>query len=76
MSFDTKGTQPGLAGAKPEEPKVMHIKCKRDGCKSMRATEIGGQNSLENAGASHNRIYRCLECNTTWGVSTGGYVSF
>lgn len=75
MSFDHKGTQPGLSGTSSEEPKVLHLKCRREGCKSMSATEIGSQDQAQNVGAAHNRMYRCTECGTTWGVSTGGYVA-
>jgi hypothetical protein len=76
MTFDPKGTQPGLAGNAVTQPKVIHMKCRSDNCKSLRAVEISAQNSLENAGAAHNRMYRCVECNSTWGISTGGYVAF
>jgi DNA-directed RNA polymerase subunit M/transcription elongation factor TFIIS len=75
MTFDPKGTQPGLSTTQAEEPKILHMKCRRDGCKSMRATEIGNQNQSENVGATHNRMYRCTDCGTTWGVSTGGFIS-
>jgi DNA-directed RNA polymerase subunit M/transcription elongation factor TFIIS len=75
MSFDPTSTQPGLSGTKAEGPKIIHMKCRRDGCKSMRATELGSQNQSENVGAAHNRMYRCVDCGNTWGVSTGGYVA-
>jgi DNA-directed RNA polymerase subunit M/transcription elongation factor TFIIS len=75
MSFDPKGTQPGLSNDSPAEPKILHIKCRRPECKSMRATEIGAQNQAEHNGVPHNRIYRCVECGNTWGVNTGGFAA-
>lgn len=70
MSIDPKGVQPGLApSAKPEE-EIIHLKCRNMlKCNSLTATEIRIANGRKHGG---QRIYRCTECNHTWGINTGG----
>ena len=68
MPIDPTGTKPGLAPSAVTAPNTIHIKCKRPECKSILAVEITG------AGGQGRHIYRCVECNTTWGVATGGCV--
>lgn len=76
MTFDPKGTTPGLAQSAPLEPKVIHLKCRRDGCTSIRAIEINQGQQVEGTGAAHNRLYQCVECKHTWPMSVGGSVNF
>lgn len=68
--IDPSGTTPGLASkAKPEET-LHNMKCRRDGCPSITATEIkieGGQGL---------RVYRCIECGQTMPVNVGGGAGF
>lgn len=70
MTFDPKGTTPGLDPAQSKD-KTVNMKCKK--CPSMDAVvvDIGGDGSS----ASHNRLYRCVKCNYSWGVSVGGNVN-
>jgi hypothetical protein len=74
MTFDPKGTQPGLANQGAKEPPLVHMKCRQEDCDSMRAQEIPVQSGMPNAGAAHNRMYRCVKCANTWSMSVGGYV--
>lgn len=74
MSFDPKGTQPGLSGP-AQEPKTVHMKCRTENCDSVRAQEVVAHNGQPNTGAAHNRMYRCVKCNGTWATSVGGHVS-
>ena len=66
MPIDPAGTKPGLASPAPEEPKTVHIKCKRPGCDSIKAIE------MTNPNPQGRHLYRCAKCNTTWGIATGG----
>lgn len=65
MSFDPKGTAPGLAAGAKAEPTLHNMKCRKQGCNGMQAVaiEIPGQTS---------RMYRCSTCNHTWGLNVGG----
>jgi DNA-directed RNA polymerase subunit M/transcription elongation factor TFIIS len=74
--FDVEGTAPGLANSATPEVEVVHMKCPKNGCKSVRATEVIQQNNNPNMGATHLRIYQCIECRHTWPVNTGGFVNF
>ena len=65
MPIDPAGTKPGLT-AVAEPPKQFHLKCKRAGCTSILATELTAPN------AQGRHLYRCVQCNMTWGLSTGG----
>ena len=76
MTFDPKGTEPGLAATAQEKINIIHLKCRSERCNSMQATEIVQPVNMENAGAPHNRVYRCVKCGVTWSASVGGYVSF
>lgn len=76
MTFDPKGTAPGLASGSAPEQKVHHMKCRRDGCSSARAIEISLGQQGDAAGAAHNRVYQCVECKHTWPMSVGGSVNF
>lgn len=75
MSFDQKGTQPGLFSVQKAEIETFNMKCPRVGCASTVATEMNATGNLPNIGAPHNRLYRCMECNHTWTLGVGGYVS-
>lgn len=69
MPIDPAGTTPGLApGAQPEEK--VHMRCRNTGrCDSMVAVimKIPGHEAM--------RMYRCTECNHTWGINIGGAVN-
>ncbi len=65
MPIDPAGTKPGVQ-AQPPQPKVVNWRCKNQKCDSMQATEI------PMPGNTGRHIYRCIKCNTTWGVQTGG----
>lgn len=69
MPIDPAGTTPGLApGAKPEE--TINMKCRRGGnCESITAVVV------RIPGQEHVRMYRCTECNHTWGLNVGGSVN-
>ena len=69
MPVDPTGTKPGLQH-QVEEPKVHNMRCKNKDCDSMQVSEL---NVPGNAG---RHIYRCIKCNTTWSVTTGGGVEF
>lgn len=66
MPIDPAGTKPGLT-PEPEKPKTISLRCRRGGCDSIQAVEMtGGQNS------QGRHLYRCVKCNATWGIATGG----
>jgi hypothetical protein len=68
MPIDPAGTKPGLA-PQAVAPKVHNMRCKNKGnCDSMEVTEI------VMPGGTGRHVYRCVKCNTTWGVVTGGSV--
>ena len=71
MPIDPSGTTPGLATPSEDKPKEIHIKCKREHCTSITAIEV-----LHPGSASGHRMYRCVKCHTSWGINTGGPVSF
>lgn len=75
MTFDPTGTQPGLNPAVTEEQKLIAMRCRVERCTSTQVTEIAPPSNLENAGAPHNRVYRCVKCGHSWAASVGGYVS-
>ena len=70
--IDPKGTKPGLTkGSQPEE-KTVNMACRsKRNCDSIQAViiKVGGP---QHAG---QRIYRCLKCNHTWGLQTGGHLN-
>jgi hypothetical protein len=70
MPVDYTGTKPGLPVPTPEEPKYVHMRCKNDGCHSMRVTEV---TPMGIPGGAH--LYQCVECKMTWGIAVGGGVS-
>lgn len=70
-SFDPKGTAPGLTPS-AGQPKVIHLKCKNENCKSVRAIEIVTAPTVEGMGATHSRLYQCVECKHSWPVTVGG----
>ena len=66
MPIDPAGTTPGVI-PETKDPDEVHIKCKSDGCDSIRAIEV------KHAGqAPGTHMYRCIQCNRTWGIRTGG----
>jgi hypothetical protein len=67
MSFDHAGTKPGLA-PEAQEQKTLNMRCKNKGCDSIEVVEMMAPNNVG------RHIYRCVKCNTTWGVMTGGSV--
>jgi transposase-like protein len=67
MPIDPAGTKPGLQPQAPEQKK-LNIRCKNKSCDSIEVVEI----QIPNNGGRH--LYRCVKCNTTWGVVTGGSV--
>ncbi len=75
MSFDPRGTAPGLMPEAKPEPKVQHMKCRNQNCSSIQAVEISTGSSPEGAGAAHNRLYQCVACKHTWTLGVGGAVS-
>lgn len=69
MAIDETGTKPGLP-SKAEESKPVHMRCKREGCSSILAVEI------KVAGMEGRHLYRCVKCNDTQGVVTGGTFNY
>jgi hypothetical protein len=69
MPVDHAGTKPGLTPQAPE-PKIHNMRCKNKNCDSMQVTE------MVIPGMAGRHMYRCIKCNTTWGVVTGGSVDF
>jgi transposase-like protein len=67
MPIDPTGTKPGLK-PQAQEPEKHNMKCKNKGCDSMQVYE------LQIPGNVGRHVYRCVECNTTWTVTTGGGV--
>lgn len=69
MPVDPTGTAPGLKPEGPEDSPKVNIKCKNTSCTSILAIEIkiGAQ-------SGSRRLYQCIKCKTTWGVSVGGSV--
>jgi hypothetical protein len=70
MSVDPKGTSPGLAPVSAA-PQTVSIKCKK--CPSMTAAIIAI--GSEDGPMNHQRLYRCVSCNATWGINVGGFVN-
>ena len=59
---------PGLAaGIKPED--TINMKCRRGECDSITAVIV------RIPGQEHLRMYRCIQCNHTWGLNVGGSVN-
>lgn len=72
MTFDPKGTTPGLASKGAAQDKTVNMKCRSTkGCESVEAVEI----NTESLGQHGNRLYRCVQCGHTWGISLGGHLS-
>lgn len=76
MSFDKTGVAPGLVAENKPEPKIQHMKCRNEECKSMQAHEIVTGSTPAGAGAPHNRLYQCVTCLHTWSLGVGGSVNF
>lgn len=69
MPIDPTGTTPGLV---PENPntKVVHAKCRRDGCDSIQAT-------VTTLPAQPGRqVFHCVKCHHAWGVNVGGTFNY
>jgi hypothetical protein len=75
MSFDPKGTTPGLMTESKPQPTIHHMRCRNENCTSIQATEIVMGSTPEGAGASHNRLYQCVKCRHTWTLGVGGSVN-
>lgn len=67
MPINPAGTKPGLVPKVEEQPR-LNMRCKNKNCTSMQVTE------MKIPGMVGRHVYRCVECNTTWGVVTGGAV--
>lgn len=68
MNIDPKGVTPGLAQQAEPQEETVHLKCRSRGCDGMTAVEI----KIKGQERSGRHIYRCTECNHTWGVPVGG----
>lgn len=72
MSFDPSGTTPGLANKEASQDKTVNMQCRNPrGCTSIEAVEV----RLEAPEQHGNRLYRCVKCSHTWGISLGGHLS-
>lgn len=69
MTFDPKGTAPGLSPQAPKEEKV-NLKCQK--CPSMVAVIMKIGEDHGGGPVSPHRLYRCVQCNFTWGLNVGG----
>lgn len=69
MAIDETGTNTGLPPKEVEE-KSIHLRCKRDGCDSILATEV------KIAGLEGRHMYRCTKCKHTHVVMTGGTFNY
>lgn len=63
MPIDPTGTQPGVTPA--EQPKPFHMKCRREGCDSILATDVTPP-------GMPGKRYQCVKCRHVWGVNPGG----
>jgi hypothetical protein len=70
---DQAGTTPGITSKL--QPKKVAIKCRVSGCDSVEAVEVFGSAQSE-VGAPSQRVYQCVKCQGTWGLTIGGYFSF
>ena len=76
MGVDFSGTKRGTSGAAGVvEPKMQHLKCRKDGCKSIQALEMAPAANITGSGVPHHRTYMCVECKTVWTMSVGGFVN-
>lgn len=66
MPIDPTGTKPGVVPS-PPEPETVNIRCKRNGCTSIRQQIVA-------INGSPVRMYRCVECGHMWGINAGGSV--
>jgi len=71
MSFDPKGTAPGLAPGARVEPSKLNMKCQDTNCDSMEATEI----KIESPEPAGQRVYRCVKCGRTHSIKVGGHLN-
>jgi hypothetical protein len=69
MPIDPAGTAPGLAASQVPAIPTVHIRCKRPECDSILAIEVKHPGA-----ASGRRLYQCVKCKISWGVTTGGPV--
>ncbi len=68
MPIDPAGTQPGLSSPAPQ-PKIVHVKCRRDGCKSMKVYHM----KLDQPGDPEARQrFQCVDCGHAWLTQPGG----
>ena len=67
MPVDPTGTKPGLQ-TQSQEPEKLNMRCKNKSCDSMQVTE------MKVPGNVGRHLYRCVKCNTTFSVVTGGSV--
>jgi transposase-like protein len=65
MPIDPMGTAPGLT-AKPDEPKILNLRCRNASCDCMQAIEVTPP------GMPGVHRYQCVKCKNTWGVNVGG----
>lgn len=68
MPIDPAGTKPGLTPSE-DEPKKVHMRCRREACDSILAVEVSSPDSP-------SRLYRCVKCHHPSGVAMGGSFNF
>jgi len=71
MAVDYAGTKPGLPTSNVEEPKYLHMKCKKQECPSIRVLEVTPSHGFP----SGSHMYQCVECKTSWAISVGGGIN-
>ncbi len=70
MPIDPTGTQPGVQ-PQVKEPKKHFMKCKNKDCAGVEVYEM----NIPGLAGAGTHVYRCVKCNLTWGVATGGAVN-
>ena len=69
MPIDPTGTKPGVT-PQVKEPQKHNMKCRNKDCPSIEVVE------MMIPGMAGRHVYRCVKCNLTWSVATGGSVDF
>lgn len=71
MPIDPAGTAPGLSSPASIDAPRVHMKCKRAECDSILAIEVKHPGTV-----GGHRMYQCVKCKASWGITTGGPVHF